>query len=181
MRESRFSPTDRGWRVWCIASDTMINREPKLVTIGRLAAAARAGLLGVRALVSARLLRPADTAGNGNRLFHEADHVRARILLDMLDCGVTLHELRQMDDAAAPAKTANDAASSLVSLIDRAIARVTSHLDRLQKLREDLVQTRAALYRCHQCANRGPSCVGCPSIPNPPPEALEVFFLPQVQ
>ena len=156
-------------------------KEPRLVTIGRLASAARAGLIGVRALVSARLLRPADTAGNGARLFHQADHVRARILLDMLDCGVTLHELRQMDDAALPAKSANDAASALVALIDRAVVRVTSHLDRLQKLREDLVQTRAALYRCHQCTSRGPACHGCPAIPNPPPEALEVFFLPQAQ
>ena len=157
----------------------MIKREPKLVTIGRLASAARSGLLGVRALVSARLLRPADTAGNGARLFHEADHVRTRILLDMLDCGITLHELRQMDDAAAPARNASDAASGLVALIDRAITRVTSHLDRLRQLREDLVQTRAALYRCHQCTSRGPACHGCSAIPNPPPEALEVFFLPQ--
>jgi DNA-binding transcriptional MerR regulator len=167
------------WRIGCMGTLAMTlpaKAEPKLVTIGRLASAARAGLIGVRALVSAQLVRPARQNAQGVRLFHERDHVRARLLLDLLDAGVTLHELRQMD---ATTSVDREAASQLLGLMDRVINRVTAQLERLRQIREDLVRSRETLYRCLNCDQRGPGCRGCGVMPNPPPEALDVFFLPQ--
>jgi hypothetical protein len=101
-----------------------------------------------------------------------------RLLLDLLDAGVPLADLSVMV-GARDRPTAARAAGELQHAIARAVGPLTARIDRLRRLREELVQTREALHVCRACQEPRDAlaCDRCERMPRVLPRMLYQLFL----
>jgi DNA-binding transcriptional MerR regulator len=151
----------------------------KTIPLGRIATLTGVGLLELRALARAGLLRPARRDERGTCFYSETEVDRVRLLFDLLSAGATLKELQALDGAMRGAPTAGEASGALLGVIDDLVIRATHRIERLRELREDLVRTRETLYRCHSCTRKpeDANCRTCLTMPAQPPRTLDAFFL----
>jgi DNA-binding transcriptional MerR regulator len=151
--------------------------EERSLCLAELAHALGVDVASVRRLVRAGLLQPTSGAGR-RRMIRESDYPLARLLVDLADAGFSLAQLRALTAAARAPATAAEASRAIVDVIDRALPTITSRLERLRRVREDLIRASTTLYRCRACykpvAELG--CRDCDAM-KATPRVLDAFFL----
>ncbi len=138
------------------------------------------GTAEVRRLRRTGLLAPVGEAPDGEELFAAGEYTRLRFLVDLLHAGATPAMLRELERLRKDHRVASRAARRLQEKLIELIVQVTTRVQRLTALREDLVQGREALHRCRAChrAFEDLPCGVCRAMPLSPPHALALFFLP---
>lgn len=151
-----------------------------LVTLPDLAALLRAPTSALWRLRRAGLLEAETTADDSDEpLYTDAGFPRLRLLLDLLEGGASVTDLRAMATAWDEARLGSRTSKALIGLLEGVLCRVTERIERLKALREDLIRARDALHRCRSCHRTYEAlpCAGCSALPRPLPRAVEHFFV----
>jgi DNA-binding transcriptional MerR regulator len=130
-------------------------------------------------LVHAGLLVPAAHDETGESLWERGTFAYARLLLDLLDAGMTLLQLRRIAKAAGERRTAAGAALAVDIIIEDALPIIRARLERIQRVVDDLERTRDSLKMCNGCHRpmEELGCRTCTRMPDATPRALDAFFL----
>ena len=129
-------------------------------------------------LVRGGLIVPTSYDPLGQAEWDRGAFPHARLLLDLLDAGMTPLQLRRLTRAAKSRSTAAGAALAIDLLIEDALPIMRARLERVQRVVEDLERTREALHRCNGCHRpmEELGCKTCKQMPDATPRALDEFF-----
>lgn len=153
--------------------------QPHLLTLAELATLLDVPASAVSRLVRAQFLTTV-TRDPGEPRYTDADYQRLRLIIDLIDAGVSLGDIRLLIDARETFRLGSRTSKALEASIDALLGPLTARLERLRALREDLIQTREALYRCRSCHRTfdAMSCRTCAAMPRHTPRALSELFFP---
>ncbi len=149
--------------------------EPSRLTTGDLARLTGSTLRTIRFYEEAGLLHPVSRTGNGARRFDRSALERLRFVLELREAGLSLAEVRQLLEMRRHANGRQQAVIRLTEALDHRIAEIRERLERLKRLEETLLATRALLQGCGTCeVEEAPGCCSrCPRLrePSVPPAA----------
>ena len=134
---------------------------------------------GLYRLVRGGLLIPSAQDEMGQPRWEQKQFPYARLLLDLLDAGMTPLQLRRLTRAARSRNTAAGAALAVDMLIEDALPFMRARLERVARVVEDLERTRASLRKCSGCHRpmEELGCRTCSEMPTATPRVLDAFFL----
>ena len=130
-------------------------------------------------LVRGGLIDPAAHDETGDPLWERGSFAHARLLLDLLDAGMTPLQLRRLTRAARERSTAAGAALAVDIIIEDALPIIRARLERIQRVVDDLERTRESLQLCSGCHRpmEELGCKSCTRMPEATPRSLDAFFL----
>ncbi len=152
-----------GGRRW--ASLVPVSRA-KLLTLKEMTEASGRTPRTVRYYEHQGLLRARRSAG-GHRLFAPEEVDRLDLIVSLREAGASLEEIAALLRAREEASDPPARLARLAAHIDAQISRLDRRLEKLARLRADLVATRELLPVCRECV-RGPAepvCETCEEIP----------------
>jgi DNA-binding transcriptional MerR regulator len=134
---------------------------------------------GLHRLVRGGMLAPSGQDAMGQPRWEQKQFPYARLLLDLLDAGMTPLQLRRLTRAARSRNTAASVALAVDLLIEDALPIMRARLASITRVVEDLERTRASLRKCGNCHRpmEELGCQTCSEMPVSTPRVLDAFFL----
>src|SRR5262245_3987154 len=126
-------------------------RENGLLTTGDMARLSANTLRTVRFYEESGILQPVERTEGGHRLFSPSELDKLRLVSDLRSAGFGLEEIKQLLAVKGGAANGADAAQDLRAQIDVSITTLSERIVLLQRLRDELVNTRDRLAQCTEC------------------------------
>jgi DNA-binding transcriptional MerR regulator len=142
---------------------------PELTT-GDLARATGNTVRTIRFYEEQGLLRPAEVSDGGHRRYTSEELERLRLIGDLRELGLSLSDIKSMLDLRAGCDSAAEFAARFHAVLAEHILQAQRRIQRLRRVRRELMQARAAVARrlsCdaeHACPCAVAAVIGAPRI-----------------
>jgi DNA-binding transcriptional MerR regulator len=107
------------------------------------------------------LLRPAVVSEGGHRRYDEEALEKLRLIADLRELGLPLSEIRAVLDLRAGCATAAEFASRFQQVLVDHIRAAERRLDRLRRVKRELVEALSAIQARFACEEHAPSSCPC--------------------
>jgi DNA-binding transcriptional MerR regulator len=140
------------------------------LTSGDLARATGNTVRTIRFYEEQGLLHPAEVSEGGHRRYTDEELERLRLIGDLRELGLSLSDIKSMLDLRAGCGTAAEFAVRFHAVLAEHILQAQKRIERLKRVRRELVQARAAVARrlsCdaeHACPCAVAAVIGAPRI-----------------
>lgn len=140
------------------------------LTSGDLARATGNTVRTIRFYEEQGLLRPAEVSDGGHRRYTEEELDRLRLIGDLRELGLSLSDIKAMLDLRAGCDSAAEFAARFHAVLADHILQAQKRIQRLRRVRRELMQARAAVARrlsCdaeHACPCAVAAVIGAPRI-----------------
>lgn len=125
----------------------------------------------------ARGLIPSETVG-GRRKYGDASFARLRLVMAMREIGFSTEEIGALLRAAGNGTAVEPtSAEQIAQALELATRRVSDQIERYQRIREELVRAREAIFTCARCEHASPEhCARCRDEHRLPTMARALLF-----
>jgi len=140
------------------------------LTTGDLARATGNTVRTIRFYEDQGLLRPAEVSDGGHRRYRNEELERLRLIGDLRELGLSLSDIKSMLDLRAGCDSAAEFAARFHAVLAEHILQAQRRIQRLRRVRRELMQARAAVARrlsCdaeHACPCAVAAVIGAPRI-----------------
>ncbi|MBX3275115.1 MAG: MerR family transcriptional regulator [Sandaracinaceae bacterium] len=142
------------------ANDEAVDEDRPLTT-GDLARECATTVRTVRFYEEAGVLCPETRSQGGHRLFGGADLEKLKLIMDLREAGLSLHDIRRLFELKREHESAEGASAAMASLLEAQITEMQRKIATLRRLREELAATVAIIGECKDCDVRSfPSACG---------------------
>ena len=121
------------------------------LTTGDLARATGNTVRTIRFYEEQGLLRPAEVSDGGHRRYTEEELERLRLIGDLRELGLSLSDIKSMLDLRAGCDSAAEFAARFHAALAEHILQAQKRIERLKRVRRELMQARAAVARRLSC------------------------------
>lgn len=127
------------------------------LTSGDLARATGSTVRTIRFYEEEGLLKPAVVSGGGHRRYTEEDLEKLRLISDLRELGLSLHDIKAVLDLRAGCRTAAEFAQRFQAVLAGHVEQAKRRLERLRRVKRELtealhtVQERLSDEVAHRC------------------------------
>jgi DNA-binding transcriptional MerR regulator len=167
---SRACPAIESGRRHRYVPDGMGNEAHPDLTSGDLARATGNTVRTIRFYEEQGLIKPAEVSDGGHRRYTAEELERLRLIGDLRELGLSLSDIKSMLDLRAGCDSAAEFAARFHAVLAEHIVHAQRRIERLRRVRRELVQARAAVARrlsCeseHACPCAVAAVIGAPRI-----------------
>ena len=157
-----------------------------LLSTGQMARRSKVTARAVRFYEEAGLITPSRRAPGGRRVFSESELHKLQLISDLRTAGLPLESIRVLLETKLEHRSGPVAARAVLGQLDAHTDSLRARLDSLQRLLQDLEETRRMLRQCAACEGRRgyPAvCRSCAVVRSldPPSLAVEVLWHQQTK
>ena len=163
--------------------ESQLERRRDLLTTGEMARLTQSTLRTVRFYEEEGLLRPAERADGGHRLFPESELEKLKLVGELRLIGLTLEEIKELLELKRNATSGAAAAHAIDVRLESYAGRVAERIALLQRLANEIGVTREVVARCETCTDNHlfpESCSECRTMKDAgalPPAATVLWDL----